>query len=335
MRIVPFFIPHHGCLHECVFCNQHRTAGVPEGSDPLSVLSSQISSHLTQVATRGEGAAQIAFYGGSFTALPVERQGQLLEAAKPFLGLGPLNSIRVSTRPDCIDEAAVKRLKQSGVRTIELGAQSMCDEVLDLARRGHTSAHVSLAAAVIKAAGLSLILQMMTGLPGDTPEKSLDTARRFVELMPDGVRVFPTVIVRGTELHEMWLRGEYAEHKVEDAVALCAEILAIFESAGVPVIRVGLNPTDALSAGGAVAGAYHPALGELVYSRLYYERAVRLLDGVTPGSDVTLSVPRGRTSIMTGQRRQNIKALTDRFALNSLKVVESDIEHIVLGFRFH
>jgi len=267
---------------------------------------------------------EIAFYGGSFTALPVGRQEDLLEAARPFIISNPRSSIRISTRPDCIDSATVERLKKHGVRTVELGAQSMCDDVLNESKRGHLASDVALAAGVIKSADLSLILQMMTGLPGDTREKSIFTAKSFVCLKPDGVRIYPAVIVSGTELYDMWLRGEYNEHSTEDAVKLCVELCAIFEEAGIPVIRLGLNPSEALSAGGAVAGAYHPAFGELVYSSIFYKRAAALLEGIAPGSDVTITVSKSKVSMMTGHRRQNVTKLKKEFALRSIKIIGSD-----------
>ena len=233
------------------------------------------------------------------------------------------DAIRLSTRPDAVDEAVLNRLRAYGVGTIELGAQSMDEEVLRLAGRGHTAADVERAARLIRANGFELILQMMTGLPGDTEEKDLETARRLIALRPDGVRIYPTVIVRDTALCRMWEKGEYREHTVEDAVRVCARLLPLFEQAGVPVIRLGLNPTDELSGGEAVAGAYHPALGELVKSRVLRNRAEALLQGIEPGSRVILHVGRGKASQMTGQHRENIEWLCARFALGGLRVRES------------
>ena len=307
-RIIPIFIPHAGCEHACVFCDQRRISGEASPAGPEDVRAA---------AANGPQSAEVALYGGSFTALPIHTQNELLAAAQP-------HSIRISTRPDCIDAATVERLRGFGVKTVELGAQSMCDDVLKASRRGHTAADVLNAARIVKDAGLSLVLQMMTGLPGDTREKSLYTAGQFIEAAPDAVRIYPAVVVRGTELHEMWKRGDYIEHTVEDAVNLCLELCEMFEHAGIPVIRLGLNPTQELSDGGAVAGAYHPAFGELVYSRMYLNRAEKLLRGVLPGSDVTLYVAPGRVSMMTGLRRANINALKQKFALRSVKTAETN-----------
>ncbi|MCL2151567.1 MAG: radical SAM protein [Oscillospiraceae bacterium] len=316
-RIIPVFVPHAGCTHDCVFCDQRRISGASGSAiDDVALLGHNFGSD-TQ-------PSELAFYGGSFTAIPIGLQNDLLEAAQPFLKLNHLNSIRISTRPDCIDASIIDRLRYYGIATIELGAQSMCDDVLDKSRRGHTSGDVERAAAMIKNSGLALILQMMTGLPGDTREKSLYTARRFTELKPDGVRVYPTVVVRGTYLHAMWERGEYREHTVECAVEICAEIHAIFNDAAIPIIRMGLNPTRTLDAGDAVAGAYHPAFGELVYSRVYYNKAEALLEGVAPDSNITLVVPCGHVSMMIGQHRRNINELVRKFSLCSIKVIQAD-----------
>lgn len=317
-RIIPIFVPHSGCPNDCVFCNQRRISGSAAAATAEEVKKAiENSAALSPNGTR----RQLAFYGGSFTAIPRTEQERLLEAAQPYIKNGSIGAIRLSTRPDAIDGAVLARLRRSGVETIELGAQSMSDLVLARARRGHTAADVEAAARMVKAAGFKLILQMMTGLPGAEDETDIETARRLAALMPDGVRIYPTVIVRDTELFDLWQRGEYAEHSVEDAVRVCARILPVFEQAGIPVIRLGLNPTDDLSNADAVAGAYHPALGELVKSRIMLEKACALLEGTPPGSEVVIGVKNALISQMTGQHRRNVEALCAAFGLRSLKIV--------------
>ena len=320
--IIPVFVPHLGCPNDCVFCNQRRISGAQQPATAQTVKEA-----IKQAAAlpRNGAKRQLAFYGGSFTAIPAAQQLALLRAAKEELERGNIQSVRLSTRPDAIDDATLTRLTQYGVETIELGAQSMDAEVLRLSGRGHTAADVERAARMIKARGFRLILQMMTGLPGDTPEKALFTAEKLAALKPDGVRVYPTVIVRDTALYDLWQAGKYQEHTVEDAVETCARLLPVFETAGIPVIRLGLNPTEELSSGAAVAGAYHPALGELVQSRLMLNEARRVLKDVPPHSAVTLAVARGKTSQMTGQHRQNVETLCREFGLPSLKIMESDL----------
>ena len=314
-KILPIFIPHLGCPNECVFCDQRRISG-----SPLPASGASVTEKLRAAREQGFRDMELAFYGGSFTAIDTAMQEELFSAAQPFREDGTVSHLRLSTRPDAIDDGVIERLRRFGVNTVELGAQSMVDEVLYASGRGHTAADTRRASAMLKAAGFSLILQMMTGLPGADEELDAETAREIIALRPDGVRVYPTVIVAGTELEDMWRAGTYREHTVEDAVRVCARIVPMFEAAGIPIIRLGLNPSEELSGGGAVAGAYHPAFGELVRSELMRRKAAALLKDVPPGARVTLGVAPNRISAMTGQRRQNVLSLREEFSLAGLKI---------------
>ncbi len=318
--IIPVFVPHLGCPNDCVFCNQRRISGqlLPAGPETVKNAIESAAAFLPKGEKR-----QLAFYGGSFTAIPIAQQLALLDMAKKYMQRGDIQSIRLSTRPDAIDDTILDRLESYGVETVELGAQSLDDEVLILSGRGHTAADVENASRLIKARGFKLILQMMTGLPGDTKEKDIETVKKIIALGPDGVRIYPTVIVRDTALFDMWQAGAYTEHSVENAVQVCAELLPMFEAAGIPVIRLGLNPTDDLSGGDAAGGAYHPALGEMVKSRILRLKAEELLAGIAPGSRVVIEVGRGKTSQMTGQKRCNIEYLKEKFSLNEIKIREN------------
>ena len=317
-RILPIFVPHAGCPNDCVFCNQKRISGslLPASAETVRAAVSAIAP--------GSGY-ELAFYGGSFTAMPEAEQEELLAATVPARQSGAVATLRVSTRPDAVTEEKLARLRRYGVETVELGAQSMCDEVLRRSGRGHTSADTVKAAKLVKDAGFTLILQMMTGLPGSDVTRDIASARAIAALLPDGVRVYPTVILRNTPLYDLWRAGEYREHTVEDAVRVCARILSIFEDAEIPVIRMGLNPSDELSGGAAAGGAYHPALGELVRARLWRDRAEALLSGIEPGTDAVLAVSPNRVSVMTGQHRCNLSYLQERFSLRSVRVCASDV----------
>lgn len=319
--IIPIFIPHLGCPHDCVFCNQKRISG-----SLLPACPQDVTRAIEEGLEKTE-CAQLAFYGGSFTAIPMEQQRAFLEAVQPYLAEGRISSIRLSTRPDAIDGEILAMLKEMGVSTIELGSQSMIDSVLSASWRGHTAQDTVRAAGAIKAAGFELILQMMTGLPGSSPEKDIESARHIAALRPDGVRIYPTVIVNDTALCDMWRAGEYREHSLEDAVSLCAEILPIFERADIPVIRLGLNPSDDLSGGDAVAGAYHPALGELVKGRIFLNKARAKLEGIRPQADVTIFVHPSCLSQMVGQHRCNAEALRREFDIKQLKIKSADVEY--------
>lgn len=321
--VIPVFVPHLGCRHECVFCNQRRISGSEKAATAATVKQTIEQS---AALPRSGAKRQLAFYGGSFTAIEPERQEELLGAAAEAIGKGEIDAIRLSTRPDAIDETVLARLKRFGVETVELGAQSMDGEVLRLSGRGHTAEDVVRSSEAVKAAGFRLILQMMTGLPGDSAEKDIETAKKLIALRPDGVRIYPTVIVRDTALYDLWRAGEYREHTVEDAVAVCAQLMPLFEEANIPVIRLGLNPTEELSQGAAVAGAYHPALGELVRSRILLEKACALLAGTEPGSRVTLGVNAAELSQMIGQKRRNVGVLCEELGLRELRVHSCEAE---------
>ena len=322
-NIIPVFVPHLGCPNNCVFCNQRKISGSTTSANAETVKCAVLDG-IEKIPDNSN--IQLAFYGGSFTAIPVEEQNGLLDAALPFLHDGTIKSLRLSTRPDAIDAQTLTRLKECGVQTIELGAQSMCDEVLKASGRGHTALQTEQAARLIKEFGFELILQMMTGLPEDSKERAVETAKRIIVLHPDGVRIYPTVIIENTPLCDRWREGSYKEHTVEVAVEVCAELLPLFEEAGIPVIRLGLNPTEELSGGAALGGAYHPAFGELVASRLLLEKARELLKGSSHGENVTLNVNKSDVSAMIGQKKTNIETLCDEFSLKSLKVAQADLK---------
>ena len=319
-RIIPVFVPHLGCKHQCVFCDQKQISGraAPAGPETVQqVLSS---------AQASTGGAELAFYGGSFTAVPRERQRQLLEAAQPYLASGLLSSIRVSTRPDCVDPEALDLLAAYRVETVELGAQSMDEAVLRASGRGHGPEDTRNAASLLRERGFRVILQMMTGLPGADDLSDLRTAESLAALEPDGVRIYPTVVLRDTPLAELWRRGLYRARTVEQAVETCAPIAALFLRAGIPIIRLGLNPDRELESRGVLAGAYHPALGELVYARLYRQRAEERIAAMSPRPErLTILVSPDAVSRMTGQHRENLTYLQGRFGLAGIRVRTGEI----------
>lgn len=311
--VIPVFIPHAGCPNDCVFCNQKRIAGTVKAPKP-----SEVSALLCDAFKKTKGA-EIAFYGGSFTALPRDEQEAYLKVASEF---NP-RAIRLSTRPDAIDEEILALLKKYGVKTIELGAQSMDDTVLLKSNRGHTAKSVVEASELIKAKGFELILQMMIGLPGDSKASAIETANKIASLKPNGVRIYPTVVVRDTALCDMWQNGEYKALSVEEAVDICTCLCGIFDKEDIPIIRMGLNPTEDLSGGDAVAGAYHPAFGQLVDAKIAFNKIKAKLGEVTGKELVIYANPRD-TSNVAGHKGENKKSLMREFNLSKISIIADE-----------
>ncbi len=301
--IIPIFIPHVGCPNDCVFCNQRHIAQ-PHAPQPCEV--EEIIKNGLEYAS----LPQLSFYGGSFTAIERGLMEGYLHSAYGFVKAGLADSIRISTRPDAIDEDVLDILCRYGVKTIELGAQSMSDGVLLLSKRGHTARDTEEASRLIKARGLELILQMMVGLPGSREDDEYHSAREIAALAPDGVRIYPVCVIADTELCTLMENGKYAPLTVERAVELCAGLVDIFERQGIPVVRLGLNPTEELSGGAVRGGAYHPSLGELVYSRRFLDK---LLPYLTRGEKLTVTVPPKGLSIARGQKNRNVHFLLQNY----------------------
>ncbi|MGN0688349.1 MAG: elongator complex protein 3 [Oscillospiraceae bacterium] len=300
------FIPHIGCPHRCSFCDQKSISGsqsAPSAAEVSALLTEQ-AKHLADKGMR----AEIAFFGGSFTAIPDSYMTQLLEAAHEVMLRFPeaYCGMRCSTRPDCITPEILDKLIRYGMTAVELGAQSMSDRVLRANRRGHTAEDVRRAAAQIKASGLELGLQMMTGLYSDTPQDVISTAEEFIALAPKTVRVYPTVILEGTALGELYKSGVYRSFSFEDTVQLCALLLRKFSDNGIKVIRMGLHASKEVESA-MLGGVYHPAFREICESRIFFEDAAALLSQRESGSYILYTEPRS-ISRAVGQKRSNISA---------------------------
>lgn len=276
--ILPVFVPHMGCPHQCVFCNQFHITGQWQPPD-LTQLSAQAEAWTCS----GGQTPELAFYGGSFTAIEPAVQERLLASAATLKAQGRISGIRLSTRPDALDDDVLSRLLRYGVETVEIGVQSLDEEVLRESQRGHTAMQAEEAIRRVKATGFRCGAQMMVALPADTPEKSLATGRRLVALGPDMVRIYPTAVICDTPLAEAYAKGAYRPWSLDEVLDTVAALLAAFDLAHIPVIRVGLQAEDNLSKGDVIAGAYHPALGELAKARLFRQRMQALLSPCEKG----------------------------------------------------
>lgn len=305
---VALFVPHEGCPHACSFCNQKTISGKTK---PLT-LTDIDEAVKTALSTADCNKGEIAFFGGSFTAIDRDYMVSLLERAKQYIDKGFFAGIRISTRPDCISEEILDILKHYGVTAIELGCQSMDDEVLRLNKRGHTAEDVINAAGFIKSYGFELGVQMMTGLFGDTQEKCLETAEKLISLEPDTARIYPTVVLEGTELARLYQEGRYTPQSLEDAAQLCAELLMMFRQKGIRVIRLGLHSGGNVEEG-YVAGAYHPAFREICESKIYLKKVMDAIDsGRVQKGEIEITVGKRYVSMLTGQKKANINYLKDR-----------------------
>jgi histone acetyltransferase (RNA polymerase elongator complex component) len=316
-RIIPIFIPHHGCPHRCVFCDQRAITGTarpPGGAEVAALIRERLA------APRREGEWEVAYYGGSFTCLPAARQDELLAPAAAALRRGQIGAIRLSTRPDAVDPATVARLAAWGVATVELGAQSLDDHVLAAAARGHTAAQTAAAVGHIRAGGLRCGLQLMPGLPGEDWPSLIATTRQTLDLRPDFVRIYPAVVLAGTELAAM-AAGLYRPLTVEAAAARAAYLKVACENSAIPVIRVGLQASEELG-GSVVAGPYHPAFGAIVEAYIFRIMIGGLLEklGPTPGGILLRHHPRDASAIR-GLGSANLLAWQTKHRLGSCRLV--------------
>ena len=329
--VIPVFIPHRGCPHQCLFCNQNVITG-----QTAEVFPQEIEKTITTWLARSRSRArvQVAFYGGSFTCLPEERQVKMLRVVQPFLRRGDVHCIRLSTRPDCIDSAICTFLKRMGVAIVELGVQSLDDDVLLRSRRGHTAEDCRRAVCVLKEAGIEVGIQLMPGLPGENSLSFLKGVRGIIELAPAFVRLYPVLVVNHSGLAEIYRLGDYRPLTMNRAVAFCRRAKEMFLQAGIQVIRIGLQPSVSLEKD-LLAGPYHPAFGELVAARDWFKRMRALLAGY-PAGRLTVAISKQDLSAFLGPKRININrlaqlGLADRLLLETKKEMQRGTLTYVVG----
>ncbi len=300
---ISIFVPHIGCPCQCSFCNQKTITGqitAPSAQDVKNTVETAINSNKDN-----KFEYEIAFFGGSFTAIEREYMLSLLEAAKPYVESGAVKGIRISTRPDAIDNEILDLLKSYGVTAIELGAQSMNDKVLAANLRGHTANDVRAAAALIKKKNFELGLQMMTDLYSSSRGIDFATAREFAKLKPKTVRIYPTVVLKGTYLAELFESGEYTPAPLKKTVALCAELAEFFEEHEIEVIRIGLHANEDIK-NNMLAGGYHESLGEMVISKMMFNQIVK-----NPPGKYKVYINEKSISKLIGNKKSNIIALRE------------------------
>ncbi len=328
--IIPIFVPHKGCPHDCIFCNQKRiTSQIKELS--FEDIDEIISQYIKTI-NRPDANIEIAFFGGSFTAIPRDEQDLYLSVAYKYLKNGEVNSIRLSTRPDYINEEILRNLKKFSVSIVELGAQSLDDDVLRLCQRGHNAEDVVNAVNLLKKEGFIVGIQLMVGLPKDNEEKCLNTTRKVVELKPNIVRIYPTLVIKDTYLEYMFKSGIYTPLKLHEAVSICKKMLILLEGNEINVIRIGLQPTDDMQVGkNIVAGPYHPAFRQLVESQIYKDMMDSILSGKTikPNSYIVINFNQKDYSNIIGQKKSNFEYLKNKYP--NAKIIFSVDNDVVPG----
>ena len=309
--MIPFFIPHVGCPHVCTFCNQSRITEVSGiGYLTPEYITSTIKDYVGE--SKSDKYWEVCFYGGSFSAINQDLQRQLLLPAYEALKEGRIDGIRCSTRPDAVSDSQLELLCSYGMKTIELGVQSMDDTVLSLAKRGHTSNDVKLAVKQLRKFGFTVGLQLLAGLLGDSWDTIIKTGIEISQLQPDFVRIYPVLVIENTELAEQYKAGIYEPLSLEQALQYCSFLKTWFESHQITVIRTGLQSTEELDAGHSLlAGPYEPAMGELVTNEQWRQRLEHCLDEHTeyfnnPVRAITISYPRNLTSKVRGLKKRNL-----------------------------
>ncbi len=316
---ISIFVPHMGCPNMCSFCNQRyitKTAEIPNEQTIVGAVN--IAKNSCNYDPKN---TEIAFFGGSFTAIEFSFMERLLKKAYEYVKSGDVCGIRISTRPDAISQDILDVLKKYSVTTIELGAQSMSDDVLSTINRGHTADDVRVAASLINKNGFVLGLQMMTGLPNSNSSIDKFTASEFVRLKAKQVRIYPTIVLEDTELENMYLNGEYAPQTIDKAVDECAVLLNYFGSVNIPVIRLGLHTIDTSK---FVAGPWHPAFRELCESKILLHKAIEKLESL-PKGNYSILVNKTNLSKMIGQNKANIEKLI-KLGYNCKVLADEQIE---------
>lgn len=331
--IIPIFVPHYGCPHDCVFCNQKKITGLSTNVTPEDV-EKIIEEHLSTF--NPNSTIEVAFYGGSFTAIHIDIQKELLEIPFNYKKLGKINGIRLSTRPDCIDEIVLNNLKNYLVDTIELGVQSLDESVLKESGRGHSRHDVYKATNLIKEFGFNLGLQMMIGLPSDSFEKAIHTCKEFINLSPYCVRIYPTLVIKDTYLEKQYLDGQYLPISLEKAIDLCSILLMLFQTNNIDVIRIGLQPTENIQLGkDVVSGPFHPAFRQMVETNIYkilFKYYFDLNNIKTNEDQLVIESNSKNISYIAGQKSSNIQYLYKEYKFKKIKIYSAQMNqnHIAI-----
>lgn len=329
MKIIPVFVPHIGCPNDCVFCNQKRITGMGCVSANAQYVIDIVEE--CRKTIEGDTYTELAFFGGSFTAINLKVQEELLQVGKHYKDLGVVQSIRCSTRPDAISNDILELQKKYGMDIIELGIQSLDDDVLQKSNRGHTKNHSLHASRLIKEHGFLLGHQIMPGLPGSTLEKDIKTCESSIAMKPDMVRIYPTLIIKDTDLVDMYNRGSYKPLSLKEAVEICSYMYSMYSINIINVIRIGLQNTDSINEKqDVVAGPFHPAFRQLVEENLYLASMIHVLNKLEIKSkEITIKAHKKLINNLSGHKKSNIYALKKKFSIKNIHFIDSTHDDLI------
>jgi len=323
--IIPVFIPNQGCPHQCIYCNQEKITDQSKTTVNASHVKNRLNQAMKSPRFESGKEREVAFYGGSFTSLGIKRMTELLEAVKPYLQQGLFSSIRVSARPDAIDDERLELMRSLGVSAVELGAQSMDDKVLALSRRGHAATDTIASVEILKRYGFKVGIQLMPGLPGDSREGFSKTIHDVIGLQPDMARLYPAIVIEGTELADRYNHGRYQPLTLEEAILICGEACIRLEQNGIPVIRIGLMSSQSLlKEGQIVAGPWHGAFGFLVRSDIHLKGIQDLLPGHGEVSQIGIRAPLREIPLVRGYKNQGVRLIEEKTGARILYVKPDD-----------
>lgn len=323
--IVPVFIPHQGCPFQCIYCRQDKITDQSMMPVSASYIQKILDTSLESPRFLSAHVKEVAFYGGTFTNIPLEKMKEFLEATAPYLRQGLFKSIRVSTRPDSINGETLKLMKGYGVSTVELGAQSMDDSVLMLSKRGHTSRDTISAVALLKRYGFKVGIQLMPGLPGDSESIFNNTIDKVIDLHPDMARLYPAIVIRETELASMYHTGAYSPLTLDEAVRICSESCIRLEDNDIPVIRIGLMSSSSLLRDGEIlAGPWHSAFGFLVRSYIHQNKIEPLLPKITGRVNIGVRAPGREIPLIRGYKNEGVRRIEERSGAKVIYIKSDD-----------
>lgn len=328
--IIPIFVPHEGCPHNCVFCNQDSITGTSGDNVDEHYVRNTIEEYLHTIEGNKHPASiiEVSFFGGTFTAIDIEKQRKLLQVAKEYKDRGKIHNIRISTRPDAIDILILEHLKKYSVDIIELGVQSLDDEVLIKSGRGHNAEQVEIASKLIKSYGITLGHQIMLGLPGDNFDKDIETTKKVISMKPHICRIYPALTVKNTPMEKMYLDGTYIPYSLEYAVEVSKVIYGMLEAEDIKVIRLGLQTTEEIDEGAEIiAGPFHQAFRELVEGNILIDMIESIIKDKKGIKEIVIEINTRDISKLYAKRKFFFNKLKEKYNTVNFKVTQSqDVE---------